>query len=472
MLCDMMTDDELFVAARRVLTVNDRGIWTPPTSITLYPHQFLWDSFFISIGQRHYDVERAKQEVRSPFRAQWKNGLVPHIIFSDSAGYHAGAELWQSSKTSTDAPSQVETTGITQPPMAAEATVRIGEMLTRDARREWYAEMYPQILAWHQMLYRERNPRDDGLVRILLSWESGMDNSPPLMEMLHEYAMSNRVQLMKAMGLDRWAEQRRRDTKEVPANQRISTLDVHAIYDLIKFMRKQHYDYRKIMPNHKFQVVDLPFNCILIRANHHLKVMAEELGETLPADIRHVMRVAPHTLETMWDDETGYYYSRDGISGKLIRMSGIGSFLPLYALKLPPERVKVLLGHLHDPKQFATKYPVPTAPLDSPYFKPLCYWQGPTWINVNWLLIDGLRRNGQADEAEKLRQSTLALVRQAADKHGFHEYYSPLSGRVAGAPDFSWTAALTIDLLKTASPKQTKLKTQKRPRRRETNRAR
>ncbi len=442
-----MSDEELIVAARATLAKNDKGTWTLPTSITLYPHQWLWDTFFHAIGQRHYDIERAKDEVRSPFRAQWKNGLVPHIIFSDASGYHAGPELWRSSKSSEEAPRHIETTGITQPPVAAEATVRIGEMLSKKERLEWYREMYPKILSWHQMLYRERDPREDGLVRLILSWESGMDNSPPLMEMLHQYAMSNRVRLMKATKLDKWATRRRRDTKDVPAHQRISTLDLHAIYDLVRSMRSKHYDYRKIMPTHKFQVIDLAFNCILIRANQHLKTIADTIGETLPADIQHAMRVAPHSLETLWDEETGYYYSRDEISGKRIKMPGVATFLPLYALDLPKERVERLVGHLHDPKKFDTEYPIPSAPLDSSYFNEHRYWQGPTWININWMIIDGLRRNGQDNEADRLHERTLALIRQAASKHGFHEYYSPFDGSVAGAPDFGWTSALLIDML-------------------------
>lgn len=458
----VMDDESLIEAAKATLTANDQGGWSTPTSITLYPHQWLWDTFFHAIGQRHYDIERAKDEVRSPFRAQWKNGMVPHIIFSDATGYHAGPEMWRSSKVSKDAPRDIETTGITQPPVAAEATVRIGEMLTPVDRIAWYEEMYPKILAWHQMLYRERDPREDGLVRLILSWESGLDNSPPLMEMLHHYAMSNRVRLMKATGLDKWAEQHRRDTKDVPADERISTLDLHAIYDLIRFMRRHHYDFRKIMPVHKFQVIDLAFNCILIRANYHLEAMAKELGETLPADIRHAMRVAPHTLEALWDEETGYYYNRDAISGKLIKMPGVATFMPLYALTLSKERVEALVKNLNDPDRFATKYPIPSAPIDSSYFRPNRYWQGPTWININWMVIDGLRRNGRPEEAERLKRSTLELVRQAALKHGFHEYYSPLDGTVAGAPDFGWTAALTIDLLKEQTTRQHKAHADKR----------
>ena len=68
---------------------------------------------------------------------------------------------------------------------------------------------------------------------------------------------------------------------------------------------------------------------------------------------------------------------------------------------------------------------------------------GPTWVNMNWVIIEGLRQRGEGELAAELRQRTLALV---ADD-GFFEYFSPLTGAGYGAPDFSWTAALVIDLL-------------------------
>ncbi len=34
-----------------------------------------------------------------------------------------------------------------------------------------------------------------------------------------------------------------------------------------------------------------------------------------------------------------------------------------------------------------------------------------------------------------------------ADRYGFYEYYDPDSGKGLGEKDFSWTAALIIDLI-------------------------
>ena len=58
------------------------------------------------------------------------------------------------------------------------------------------------------------------------------------------------------------------------------------------------------------------------------------------------------------------------------------------------------------------------------------------------MIVQGLDRHGEPDLADELRRRTLALV----DEHGFAEYFSPLTGAGHGADEFSWTAALAIDL--------------------------
>jgi glycogen debranching enzyme len=83
-------------------------------------------------------------------------------------------------------------------------------------------------------------------------------------------------------------------------------------------------------------------------------------------------------------------------------------------------------------------------PKSSAYFDPFKYWQGPSWVNTNWMIIDGLIRYGFGLEAKELELKTLQLVA----KSGMFEYFNPLNARPAGAADFSWTAALTIDLIK------------------------
>ena len=91
----------------------------------LYPHQWLWDSCFIAIGLRHERLDRAQQELRSLLRGQWANGMLPHMIFSGDGLHSRDRHIWQAWKNP-NAPDNVNTSGMTQPPMLAEAVVQVG----------------------------------------------------------------------------------------------------------------------------------------------------------------------------------------------------------------------------------------------------------------------------------------------------------------------------------------------------------
>jgi glycogen debranching enzyme len=132
------------------------------------------------------------------------------------------------------------------------------------------------------------------------------------------------------------------------------------------------------------------------------------------------------------------------VSHKLIEESTVATLLPLYAGTISEDRVKRLLELVKRPEYFGSEWPLPSVPLSDPNFKSMKYWQGPTWININWMIIDGLRRYGYQKEALDLKKRTLDLVK----KNGFSEYFNPKTGAPAGAKNFSWTAALIIDLLK------------------------
>ena len=80
-MAERMNEDMLVRQARAVLDFNWTGEYTMPGP-RLYPHQWSWDSAFIAIGYSHYDQERATKELRHLFEAQWKNGLLPQLVFN------------------------------------------------------------------------------------------------------------------------------------------------------------------------------------------------------------------------------------------------------------------------------------------------------------------------------------------------------------------------------------------------------
>jgi glycogen debranching enzyme len=77
-------------------------------------------------------------------------------------------------------------------------------------------------------------------------------------------------------------------------------------------------------------------------------------------------------------------------------------------------------------------------------------WRGPTWININYLFIEGLKLCGYAEQARALRDKTLELLMRHDD---IYEYYNPETGDPPpkAAPVFGWSSAVFVDLAIKAS---------------------
>lgn len=432
----------MFEAAREVLETNDRGEYTVPGA-KLYPHQWLWDSCFIAIGMRHYDIDRAQTEILSLLKGQWANGMLPNIIFNDDGKYRTDRNIWRS-WMNPNSPDHVTTSGITQPPMLAEAIVRIGEKLPANERRTWYKSVYPALLAYHHWLYNERDPHGEGLVLNIHPWEVGMDNTPPWMTYLHEHQLPFWIRTIENLHLTGLVTLFRRDTQTIPIDERFDSVEIMALFDVQRRLRRKGYDIDKILNHSLFTIEDLAFNSMFIRANQHLRAIARTIRQDISPDLDERMKKTEAALEDLWDEYSKQYFSRDFITHKLIKQPTVATLLPLYAGCISKERAEVLVRKLENDRAFGPAFPVPTVPIESHAFRPMKYWQGPTWMNINWMIIDGLNRYGFKDHASALTDLSLEMV----EKSGFAEYFDPITGEPLGTDNFSWTAALAIDLLK------------------------
>lgn len=428
--------------AKAVLDMNDRGNYTQPAH-GLYPHQWLWDSCFIAIGLRHLDTERAKLELLSLLRGQWHNGMLPNIVFRDDPQYRTDRNIWRS-WLSPFAPNDIMTTGITQPPMLAEAVVQVGAKMAWPERRSWYRSVYHELLEYHQWLYNDRDPHHEGLVMQIHPWETGLDNTPPWMDEMHEHLLPLWIRFIEKIKFDRVINLFRRDVRSVPIDQRFSTIEALALLDIQRRLRRKGYDINKILNHSLFTIEDLTFNSIFVRANTHLRDIAKALREELPEDLEKRMHRTEKALEHLWDPYSAQYYSRDFITHRLLKTPSIATLMPLYAGSITQERAEQLVRLLENEHSYGPAYPVPSVPVNSFWFHSKLYWQGPSWVNTNWLIIDGLKRYGFKDHAAALTESTLEMVKRS----GCYEYFDPINGEPAGAANFSWTAALAIDLLK------------------------
>jgi hypothetical protein len=411
----------------------------------LYPHQWLWDSCFTAIGLARYDAPRAAAEMRSLFRGQWTNGMLPHMIFGEHADL-ASKEIWQSRRHPL-APPDIDTSCITQPPIAAVAIWRVGRELPDAERETFWTELFPKVVAYHRWLYDERDPDGTGLLTLIHPWECGLDTTPPWMHALQEMPLPPWLDVGLKLRVARLVRLLRRDTHYLPANERSSDDDGLRMLVLATRARAHDFALASMPPEESVLVQDLAFNAMLTFANDALGRLADALGLAIDAQLDEAMQRTTRALEHLWHDGTSQYYSRDATDLEPLRSPTVATFLPLLAPGLPTNRVEQLVALLGDPETYAPAHPVPSVSLDSTDFQELRYWKGPTWVNMNWLIGEGLQQHGHAAVAEQLRASTLDMV----DRAGLFEYFSPLDGSGHGAPDFSWTAALTIDLIHTTA---------------------
>ncbi len=426
-----------------MLDENRRGAWTCP-SRDFYPHQWLWDSCFVAMGLARHDAARATDELRALFRGQWANGMLPHMIFTPDVPDVGSRRIWQS-KTYDDAPRDVDTSCITQPPLPAIAARRVGRALPDDERRVFLEALFPKLLAYHGWLYRERDLDGRGLVTLIHPWECGLDTTPPWTRQLRRMREPWWLRAALKLGLTAVARLFRRDTRYAPEAQRLSNDDGLRMLALVHRAKRHGFELRRMPEDRSLLIEDVAFNALLAAANEALAGIAEELGQSVGDELERCARATRTAFAGLWDEATGQYYSRDRGGDELVKLPTVATFLPLSAGLVPAERAARLLALLRDESRFWPRYPVPSVPIDADSFDADRYWRGPTWVNTNWLIVEGLRALGEEETAAELRERTLELV----DRSGFAEYFSALDGEGYGAPDFSWTAALTLDLLAT-----------------------
>jgi hypothetical protein len=423
--------------AKSVLRTNWAGSYTMPAP-GLYPHQWNWDSGFIAMGYSHYDTERAIQELTSLFRGQWKNGMVPQIVFNQKqlGRYFPEPDFWQAEK-SPHAPDDVVTSGITMPPVHAIAALKIYENADKPADvipfLQW---VYPRLLSLHRYLYNERDPDGTGLVYIRHPWESGMDNSPTWDRMLKRIDLD---------AVEIPAYQRKDLESGVKAEMRPRDEDYDRFVFLVDLFRRVRYDEKEIRRACPFLVYGPLFNSILCAANEAIVKIGELIHQPVNEAEEWHRATAKAIREKLYHEEHGLFDSLDGVDKQLIEVDTAAGFMPLFGGAASVEQAARLYEYLNS-KSFCALhqgncFTIPNFDTQKDGFDRSNYWRGPVWVNINWMLMNGLKRYGFVQKADSVAKDILQLPL----RFGFYEYYDSFDGRGYGSHNFSWTAALFLD---------------------------
>lgn len=182
-----------------------------------------------------------------------------------------------------------------------------------------------------------------------------------------------------------------------------------------------------------FESLDL--NCMLVMEARSLEKMANVLGlKTAAAKWQKDFRKRAALINKYcWDDKNGFYYNVDkkthGFSysetNDLKRDEIIG-FLPLWAGVASKDQAARLVKKLTDTSEFWRPYGIPSLSAKDPYYNPKGYWNGPVWVEWNYLIERGLLNYGYKKEAKELvkrvAKGMIAVLRQ---NHELWEFYSP-----------------------------------------------
>jgi glucosylglycerate hydrolase len=436
-----LSETQVAERAAQVLRRNDRGRLTVAAP-RLYPHMWSWDAAFIAVGLARMSPSRALTELETLFAAQWRNGMVPHIVFAANAPlYEPGPDRWASQETSPHAPDHAATSGLIQPPVHALALLRILDAV-RDRgateRRDIVARvraLWPRLLAWHRYLAEHRDADGRGLLTIYHGWESGMDNSPRWDVPYADVVPDPGFRPFRRSDLAALGERAQRPTDA----------DYVKYQWLIEELRQARYDDELARKSLSFRVADVFASAIFTAANEDLARVGDELGLSAGDELLgYAERFRRGVVGTT--DEDGFAADVDLRSDTTLRTKTLAGFAPLLSGGLDAERRRRLVDLLHSPAWcgnpgLAYALP-PSASPEAPEFDVARYWRGPQWPPMNLLIIWGLERSGAYDAADRLRESALYQLTDGV----FAEYYQPFTAHPLGSRPQSWTAAVALEL--------------------------
>lgn len=266
-----------------------------------------------------------------------------------------------------------------QPPLLSWAVSRI---LASGGSLEFAREVAPGLKKFHSWYLSHRRTKS-GLFFWVDTFESGMDNSPRFSN--RDNSRNKKVRMIEAIDLASYM-----------------VMDAEALVAINKFL-------------------------ILGSQSPEEVLQLEKENAELEFEKR---KIAKLIRERHWNSKEGMYADRDLETDEVTRSFSIASFLPLTAGIATDEEAEILLKDLRDPEKFNTPIPFPSHSASSKEFE-LDMWRGPVWVNMAYLVIQGLHRYQESRLAREMSYRLVHGVYETWYDHGhFYEYYDPFETNI------------------------------------------
>jgi putative isomerase len=135
-------------------------------------------------------------------------------------------------------------------------------------------------------------------------------------------------------------------------------------------------------------------------------------------------------LQSLWDEASGIYLSRNLDTGEAIRRLSPVNFYPMLgSVPTPAQARRMVREHLMNPAEFWGEWVIPSISRSDPAFGDQNYWRGRIWGPMNYLVYLGLRNYDEPAARRELASKSVALfAREWSLKGHVHENYNAVTG--------------------------------------------
>ncbi len=425
-----------------------------------------WDTWKQAYAMAHFNPDVAKDNIRAVFAFQvqpddpvrpWDAGFLPDLIAYNLSPERGGdGTNWNERNT--------------KPSLAAWSVM---EVYKTTGDKQWLAEMYPKLVAYHDWWLRNRDHNHNGVPEYGATRDKAHNTADG--QMLFTVKEGQKEQTESGLkNYDQVVKSGKYDSIEIPAQVAASWesgrddaaafgfIDAEQLAKYVENGGKKQDWQVSFAENRAADGTLLGYSLLqesvdeasyMFSDNKYLAEMADILGKKAEADTfrSKVAKLADYINTCMFDSRSGFFYDirieakalANGCAGKPIVERGKGpeGWSPLFNGAATQAHADAVVKVMKDPKEFNTYVPLGTAALTNPAFGADIYWRGRVWVDQLYFGLKGMEQYGYRDDAVAMAQTFFDHADGLITDGPIRENYNPLNGKQQGAPNFSWSAA-------------------------------
>lgn len=181
----------------------------------------------------------------------------------------------------------------------------------------------------------------------------------------------------------------------------------------------------------KLELEDVGLTGLYILDCRSLMELAQLIGrqKDIP-ELQSRMNQACNGLETLWDEENGFYYNRRTDTGEFSRRISPTNFYALFSPYVSSARQRRIADeHYYNPDEFYGEWMMPSIARNDSAYPEQDYWRGRAWAPLNFLVYMALARTELDDVRHDLANKSAALFMKEWKEHRHvHENYNSITG--------------------------------------------